>query len=150
MSYRYDLCIFIIKPLLCNGLSGYLGCCRLLILLAKCCQNYYFKEAQRKAYIVDVFSLLSSRKYQVQNKNYRIIEGYIYIYIYIYLIIQYINVESNVSGVLCLLLFLVFSIYCIFAAFICFSCNLIFVSICFSCFFSHNKSEYPIQAILAT
>lgn len=85
MSYRYDLCIFIIKPLLCNGLSGYLGCCRLLILLAKCCQNYYFKEAQRKAYIVDVFSLLSSRKYQVQNKNYRIIEGYIYIFIYCFL-----------------------------------------------------------------
>ena len=138
------LCIFIINPLLCSGLSCYLGCCRLLMLLVKCCPNYYFKEAQRKTYIVDVFSLLSSRKYQVQNKNYRIIEGYIYILI----IIQYINVESNVSGVLYLLLFMVFSIYCIFAASICFSCNLIFVSICF--FFSYNKSEYPSQAILAT
>ena len=79
------LCIFIINPLLCSGLSCYLGCCRLLMLLVKCCQNYYFKEAQRKTYIVDVFSLLSSRKYQVQNKNYRIIEGYIYIFIYWYL-----------------------------------------------------------------
>ena len=85
MRHRYDLSIFINKPLLCSGFPGCLGCCRLLMLLVlvqRKCQNYYYKEAQRETYIVDIFSLFSSRKYQVQNKNYRIIEGYIYIFIY--------------------------------------------------------------------
>ena len=88
MRHRYDLYIFINKHLLCSELPGYLGCCRLLMLLVlvkRKCQNYYYKEAQRETYIVDIFSFFSSRKYQVQNKNYRIIEGYIYIFIYCFL-----------------------------------------------------------------